>query len=398
MNNVFIVAAKRTPFGSFGGSLSKLSATELGAISTKAAIASASNLDPSLIGTTFFGNCIQSSPDAAYLARHVALKSGIPILSPAMTINRLCGSGFESVRLGVASIQLNEAEISVCGGTENMSAAPYSINGNDVRFGVKLGSGLNMYDSLWSGLTDTLAGIPMGVTAENLAEKYGITREECDEYALRSQKAWGEAQSQGIFKSEMAPIEIETKKGQKVIDTDEHPRPDTQKEKLSTLPTVFKKNGTVTAANASGICDGAGTIILASEEATKKYNLTPMARIASHAVVGCDPQIMGIGPAPAMRNALQKLNLELKDMDRIEINEAFAAQYLAVEKELELDRSKVNINGGAISLGHPLAASGSRILAHLANDFQKNDKMKYAIASACIGGGQGIAIILERVL
>lgn len=394
MSNIFIVAAKRTPFGAFGGSLKKLSSTDLGVIATKAALNSA-NIDPSLVDDVYFGNVIQSSPDAAYLARHVGLKCDIPIATPALTINRLCGSGFETVIQGAKSIKLGEAKIVVCGGSENMSAAPLQVDGNDARWGVALGSGLTMNDSLWNGLTDQHIGTPMGMTAENLADKYGISREECDEYAIRSQKTWAEAQKLGYFDLEMAKIEIETKKGTKVIDTDEHPRPDTTLEKLASLKPVFKKDGVVTAANASGICDGAGTIILASEEAVREHNLQPLARLASYHVSGCDPTIMGIGPVPAIRGALESAGMSLADVDRMEINEAFAAQFLACGKELELDMSKTNSNGGAIALGHPLAASGSRITAHLANEFQRTDG-KIHVGAACIGGGQGIALVLEK--
>ncbi|KAL3758299.1 hypothetical protein ACHAWU_004264 [Discostella pseudostelligera] len=413
MANVFIVAAKRTPFGAFGGSLKSFTATELGVIATKSAIASA-KLDPSTIDAVYFGNVIQSSADAAYLARHVGLKSGVPIPTPALTINRLCGSGFETVIQGAKSIKLGEAKIVVCGGSENMSMAPLQVDGNDVRWGVSLGSGLKMRDSLWDGLTDQHAGTPMGITAENLAEKYGISRQDCDELAIRSQQTWGEANKNGVFDLEMAPVEIETKKGVKIINTDEHPRPDTTLEKISTLRPVFKKkndttlekistlrpvfkkDGVVTAANASGICDGAGSIILASEDAVKEYGLTPLARLASYHVSGCEPSIMGIGPVPAIKGALANAGLSLADVDRVEINEAFAAQFLACAKELELDMSKTNLHGGAISLGHPLAASGSRITAHLANEFQRANG-KVHVGSACIGGGQGIAVVLERV-
>jgi len=395
MSNIFIVAAKRTPFGAFGGSLKKLSATELGTISTKSAITTA-NIDPSVIDAVYFGNVIQSSADAAYMARHIGLQSGIPIATPALTINRLCGSGFETVIQGAKSIKLGEAKIVVCGGSENMSMAPLQVDGNDARWGVSLGSGLKMRDSLWDGLTDSYVGTPMGITAENLAEKYNITREECDQHAIRSQQTWGEAHKNGVFDLEIAPVDIETKKGTKTVDTDEHPRPDTSLEKIASLRPVFKKDGVVTAANASGICDGAGTIILASEEAVNEHGLTPLARLASYHVSGCDPTIMGIGPVPAIKSALDLAGMTLADVDRVEINEAFAAQFLACAKELELDIAKTNLHGGAISIGHPLGASGSRITAHLANEFQRADG-KVHVGSACIGGGQGIAVVLERV-
>eukprot|EP00956_Cyclotella_meneghiniana_P003532 scaffold4357_cov22-Cyclotella_meneghiniana.AAC.1 len=389
MTNIFIVAAKRTPFGSFGGSLKSLTATELGTIATKSALASSNNLDPSLVDAVYFGNVIQSSSDAAYLARHVGLHCGVlPIASPALTINRLCGSGFETIIQGAKSIQLKEAQIVVCGGSENMSMAPLQVDGNDARWGVALGKGLSMRDSLWDGLTDKYARTPMGITAENLAN--------CDKLAIRSQQTWGEAKKNGVFDLEMANVENTTKKGTKVIDTDEHPRPETTLEKISTLKPVFKKDGVVTAANASGICDGAGSIILASEEAVREHNLTPLAMLASYNVHGCEPEVMGIGPVLAIKGALASAGLTLADVDRVEINEAFAAQFLACAKELELDMSKTNLHGGAISLGHPLGASGSRIAAHLVNEFQRTDA-KVHVGSACSGGGQGIALVLERV-
>lgn len=293
-------------------------------------------------------------------------------------------------------MQVGDANITVCAGTENMSAAPLQLDGNHSRWSVPLGNGLKMRDSLWDGLTDTHAGVPMGITAENLAERYGITRLECDEYAVRSQRAWGEAKKNGVFDLETAPVEIEGRKGVVVVDTDEHPRPDAVVEKLSALKPVFKKDGVVTAASASGICDGAGSIILATEDAVKEHSLTPLARLVSYQVSGCDPSIMGIGPVPAIKGALAKAGIGLSDIDHIEINEAFAAQFLACAKELDLDMEKTKINGGAISLGHPLGASGSRIVAHLANAFQRTDGNVH-VGAACIGGGQGIAVVLERV-
>jgi acetyl-CoA acyltransferase 2 len=395
MQNIFIVAAKRTPFGSFGGSLKNISATELATEATKAAL-NAGKIDPSLVDSVFVGNVIQSSPDAAYLARHVGLQSGIPQSATALTINRLCGSGFETVIQGATSILVGDSKVSVCAGTENMSASPLQLDGNDARWGVNLGSGLKLRDSLWDGLTDTYAQLPMGMTAENLAEKYGITREECDEFAVRSQRLWGEAKNNGVFDLEIAPVEVKTRKGTITVDTDEHPRPETDVGKIGKLKPVFKKDGVVTAASASGICDGAGSIILAGEDAVKEHGLTPIARLASYQVSGCDPTIMGIGPVPAIQASLEKAGITMSDVDRFEINEAFAAQFLACAKELNLDMDKTNIHGGAISLGHPLGASGSRIVAHLANEFQRTDN-KIHVGAACIGGGQGISVVLERV-
>lgn len=396
MQNIFIVGAKRTPFGAFGGSLKSLSATELATVATKSALSSG-NVNPEIIDSVVVGNVISSSPEAPYLARHVGLKSGVPIASTALTINRLCGSGFESIIQGSMLIKGGDANVVVCGGTENMSAAPLVLDGNDARWGVSLGSGLKMRDTLWDGLTDLYAGTPMGITAENLATKYGITRQECDEFASRSQRLYGEAFANGVFSHEIAPVEVASKKGNRIIDADEHPRPETSPEKLSKLKAVFKKDGVVTAGNASGICDGAGSIILASEKAVHEHNLTPMARLVSYQVTGCEPTIMGIGPVDAIKSALVKANITLDQVDRVEINEAFAAQFLACAKELNLDMSKTNIHGGAISVGHPLGASGSRIVAHLANEFNRRDDSNIHVGAACIGGGQGIAVILERV-
>jgi acetyl-CoA acyltransferase 2 len=394
MSGIFIVAAKRTPFGAFGGALKHMSATELGIVSTQAAL---EGISPDIVDHVFFGNVISSNNDAAYLARHIGLKSGIPIASPALTLNRLCGSGFETVTQGANLIKLGEANVVVCGGTESMSMAPLQANGLQARWGVQLGKGLHLEDALWSGLTDAHAGVPMGMTAENLAAQYGITREECDAYAIRSQETWVAANEAGLFDAEMAPIEIKTKKGTTIVDTDEHPRPSSTLESLAKLRPVFSKEGVVTAANASGICDGAGTIILASEQAVKEHNLTPLARVVSTAVTGCDPTIMGIGPVQAIKDALQKAGLDLaSQVDRVEINEAFAAQFLACAKELDLDMNKTNLHGGAISLGHPLGASGSRITAHLAHEFALNPSSNIHVGAACIGGGQGIAVVLER--
>lgn len=398
---VFLVAAKRTPFGAFGGSLKSLSATDLGTHATRAALDSI-QLDPELVDSVIFGNVLQSNSDAAYLARHIALKSGMQVSVPSLTINRLCGSGFESVILGAQSIMLGESNIVVCGGSENMSNAPFCAAGNDTRRGVKLGKGLQLRDSLWDGLTDAYANIPMGITAENLAKKYNITREECDSHAVHSQQSWADANDQNLFDSEIAPIEIAGKKRgtTEIFDTDEHPRPDATKDGLAKLPAVFDRaNGVVTAANASGINDGAGSIIIASEQAVQDHNLTPLCRLVSYGIVGCDPSIMGIGPVPAIQQALKRAGkLSLKDdVDRIEINEAFAAQFLACAKELDLDMSKTNIHGSAIAIGHPLAASGSRIVAHLAHEFSYNLTSKIHVGAACIGGGQGIAVVLERV-
>lgn len=389
---VFIVSARRTPFGTFGGALKDLSATDLGVVAAKAALESA-KVDTETIDHVVFGNVAQTSTDAIYLARHVGLRSGIPIPVPALTVNRLCGSGFQAVVTGAQQILLGDAEIVLCGGSENMSQAPYAVRGT--RWGTRLGKNLEMEDTLWASLTDSYCGCPMAITAENLAERYDITREQADEYGHRSQTTWAAAQKEGRFAAEMAPVTLESRKGEKVMDTDEHPRPDATLEKMGKLPTVFKKDGVVTAGNASGICDGAAALVIASEDAVKKHGLSPIARLVQWHVAGVEPEIMGFGPVPAIRGALERAGRSLDEMDLVEINEAFAPQYLACEKELGLDRDKTNVDGGAIALGHPLGASGARIAAHLAHELKRREG-KYAIGSACIGGGQGIAVVIER--
>ncbi len=392
---VFIVAAKRTPFGAFGGKLKSMSATDLATHATKVALQSA-GIAPSAVNSVCVGNVAQTSKDAAYISRHVLLKSGIPIEVPALTINRLCGSGFQSIVNGTQEIQLGEASIAVCAGAENMSQAPLVTYGDKARFGVGLGTGLNLEDSLWSALSDSYAKCAMGVTAENLAAKYKISRQACDELALRSQTLWSKANKAGHFDAEMAPIELKVKGKIEVLSADEHPR-ETTLEKLAKLKPVFKeKDGVVTAGNASGISDGAGSVILASETAVKKHHLKPLARLVSYGIAGVDPSIMGIGPVPAIQIALKRAKLKLSDMGLVEINEAFAAQYLSCVEALGLNPDICNTSGGAIALGHPLGASGSRIIAHLTHAMPRT-KTKYAVGAACIGGGQGIAIVLENL-
>uniref|UniRef100_A0A8C4L8Q1 Acetyl-CoA acyltransferase 2 n=1 Tax=Equus asinus TaxID=9793 RepID=A0A8C4L8Q1_EQUAS len=390
--SVFIVAAKRTPFGAYGGLLKDFTAIDLTEFAAKAAL-SAGKVSPEIVDSVIVGNVLQSSSDAIYVARHVGLRVGIPIATPALTVNRLCGSGFQSIVNGCQEICVKDAEVVLCGGTENMSQAPFCVR--NVRFGTRLGSDLKLEDTLWTSLTDTHVQLPMAITAENLAVKHKISREDCDKYALQSQQRWKAANDAGYFNNEMAPIEVKTKKGKQIMQVDEHARPQTTLEQLSKLPPVFKKEGTVTAGNASGVSDGAGAVIIASEDAVKKHNFTPLARIVGYFVSGCDPSLMGIGPVPAINGALKKTGLSLKDMDLVEVNEAFAPQYLAVEKSLNLDPSKANVNGGAIALGHPLGGSGSRITAHLVHELRRRGG-KYAVGSACIGGGQGIAVIIEN--
>lgn len=391
---IFIVAAKRTPFGAFGGKLVDKTCVDLQEIAAKAALASG-KIDPSIIDSVVIGNVISSaSNDAPYISRHVLLRCGIPIPVPALTVNRLCGSGFQSIVNGAHDILLGDSNVVLTGGTDSMSQAPFIIR--NTRFGTKLGANYNLEDSLWQSLTDQHIKTPMGVTAENLAAKYNITREEVDRFALQSQQRWAQANEKGYFKEEIAPISLKIKRQDVVMDADEHPKPKTTMETLGKLPTVFKKDGVVTAGSASGVCDGAGAVILASEAAVKLHNLTPLARLVGYGIAGCDPSIMGIGPAPAIRKMLKVSNISLESVDLIEVNEAFGAQALAVQKELKIDNDKFNVNGGAIALGHPLAASGSRITAHLVHELRRR-QAKLAIGSACIGGGQGIALLLERV-
>jgi len=386
------VGAKRTAFGAFGGKLKGMTATELAVHSTRAALA-AGHVDPQIVGSVIVGNVQQTSGDAAYMARHVALKSGMAESTPALGVNRLCGSGFQAVVSAAHEILLGESEVCVAAGTESMSQAPMAAYGHEVRFGTRLGVNLSLKDTLWAGLTDSHAGCPMGVTAENLASDYSISRAASDAYALSSQHKWQEAHQSGKFAPEIAPIELKGKKGIEIFDTDEHPR-ETSLEKMGKLPTTFKKDGVVSAASASGICDGAATLIVASEAAVEKYGLTPLCEIVSWASVGVDPTRMGIGPVPAIQAALDKAGMGLDQMGRVEINEAFAPQVLACAQALKLDMSKLNANGGAIALGHPLGASGARITTHLAHAIAHHE-VQTAIGAACIGGGQGIALVLK---
>lgn len=393
MKNIVIVAGKRTPFGAFGGSLKDISATDLAVIAGKATLEQA-NISANQIDHVVVGNVVQSASDAAYLARHVGLKLNIPVNVPAYIVNRLCGSGFQSWVNAAQMIQTDEASVVLAGGTEQMSQIPYIARG--VRFGgIRLGHS-ELEDYMTSALTDAYAGIPMAITAENLGEKYGITRQQVDAYSLQSQTRFKDALAANKFADEICSVKIESKKGTLEITKDEHPKPDVGMDKLQAMKSIFKKDGLVTAATASGIVDGAAMSLLTSEEKAKSLGLKPLARIVSYASVGCDPKIMGIGPAESSRSALRKANLSLDQMDLVEVNEAFAAQYLAVQKELELNPAKSNVNGGAIAVGHPLAASGTRIMNHLVYELQRRQG-RYALGSACIGGGQGISIIIERL-
>ena len=393
MEKIVYIAGKRTPFGAFGGSLKDISGTELGVVAAKATLAQA-GLSPEKIDHVIFGNVVQSGPDAAYLPRHIGLKSGVPVGVGALGVNRLCGSGFQSWVSAAQMIQTGEATAVLAGGVEQMSQTPYVAR--KVRFdGMRMGN-FELEDMMTSALTDAYTQTPMAITAENLAVKYNITREQSDAFSIRSQQRYKAAFDKGYFAQEIAPVTVESRKGSIVIDKDEHPKPDSTLEKLATLKPIFKKDGVVTAASASGIVDGAACSLLMSESKAKELGLQPTARIVAYASVGCDPSIMGIGPAGAARLALQRAGLNLNQMDLVEVNEAFAAQYLAVEKELGLNPEKTNVNGGAIAVGHPLGASGTRIMNHLVYELHRQQK-KYALGSACIGGGQGIAIIIERV-
>ena len=390
--NVFILGGARTPMTTHVGALKDFSAIDLGAIASKAAL-ERSGTEPGWIDHVVFGNVQQSSVDAHYGARHVGLKAGLPIEVPALTVNRLCGSGIQAVISGAQHIQLEEAGFVLAGGMENMSQVPHVIRG--ARSGFKLGQG-KLEDWLWEGLNDPYAGCSMAITAENCATKYGITREQADAYALRSQQLAHKAWTSGAMTEEVTGVEIKSKKGVTLIEQDDHMRPDTTIEILAKLPTVFKKDGVVTAGNASGIVDGAAALVIAGEDAAKAKGAKPLGVIRSWATVGVEPTMMGMGPAPAIRKALERAKLSLNDLDLIEINEAFAAQYLACEKELGLNRDKVNVNGGAIAIGHPLGASGARLVLTLLMELRRRGK-KYGVASACIGGGQGIAVIVEAL-
>jgi acetyl-CoA acetyltransferase family protein len=390
--DVLILGGARTPMTDYVGALKDLSAIELGAIAARGAF-DRTGVRPEWVDHVVVGNVLQTSADAIYGARHVALKSGVPIDVPALTVNRLCGSGIQAAVSGAQLIQLGEASIVLTGGVESMSQAPHVIRG--LRSGLRLGQG-KLEDSLWEALIDTHCGCAMAATAENCACKYGISRSEQDSYALRSQQLADRAWRDGRLAEEVVPVEIKTRKGVQTIARDDHMRPDTTIEILAGLPPAFKKDGCVTAGNASGIVDGGAALILASREAADAHGLRPIARLVDWASVGVDPTLMGMGPAPATRRVLERTGLTLDDLDLIEVNEAFAAQYLAVEKELGLDRDRVNVNGGAIALGHPLGMSGTRLLLTLLLELKRRGK-KRGLATACIGGGQGIAAVIETL-
>jgi acetyl-CoA acyltransferase 2 len=390
--DVVIVAGARTPMARYTGSFSDVSAIDLAAVASKEAIKRA-GVDAADFDHAIFGNVMQTSADALYGARHVGLKAGLKVETPAVTVNRLCGSGIESITQAAQRILLGEAAMVLAGGMENMTQAPFVIRG--ARNGLRLGGGA-LEDTLMAGLTDSFCGLPMAMTAEKLAEQQGITRKDADSYALRSQQAADAAYKACRIREELVSVEV--KQGKKVITVseDDHRRPETTMEILEKLPPSFKKDGIVTAGNASGIVDGAAAVVVTREKIAKDRGLKPIGRIVSWATAGVDPSIMGIGPVPSSQRALKLAGLTLEQMDRVEVNEAFAAQYLAVEKVLGLNRDKTNVNGGAIALGHPLAASGTRLVITLLNELRRNG-LRYGLATACIGGGQGIAMIVESV-
>src|SRR5436190_19688367 len=391
-NDIYILGGARTPMAEYTGRLKDFSALDLGAIAARAAM-ERTKVAADDVDHVVFGNVLQTSSDAVYGARHVGLKSGVPIEVPALTVNRLCGSGIQAAISGGQMILLEEAGVVLAGGMESMSQAPHVIRG--LRSGLRLGQG-QLEDTLWSGLLDTQCGCTMAATAENCAAKYGISREDQDLYALRSQQLAAAAWKAGRFAEEVVPIEIQSRKGSEIFAQDDHLRPETTIEALAKLPPAFTKNGCVTAGNASGIVDGGAAILLASEKGVTDYGLQPIGRLTHWATVGVEPTLMGMGPAPATRMVLTKAGLTLRDIDLIEINEAFAAQYLAVELELGLDREKVNVHGGAIALGHPLGMTGTRLLLTLGLELRRR-ALRRGLAAACIGGGQGIAVIVETV-
>src|ERR1700690_1213953 len=392
ITDAVIVHGARTPMSRYTGAFNETSAIELGAAASREAIRR-SGADPAAFDHVVFGNVMQTSPDALYGPRPVGLKSGLPIETPAVTVNRLCGSGIEAISQAAQRILLGEATLVLAGGMENMSQSPHVIRG--ARTGFRLGEG-KLEDSLMSGLHDTYCGFSMSETAENLAADQGINRRASDEYALRSQQAAEAAFRAGRFKEEIVPVEV--KKGKKTITVtdDDHRRPETTMETLASLPPAFRKDGIVTAGNASGIVDGAAAVVVTHTKIAKERNWKPLGRIVSWATAGVEPRIMGIGPVPAIQKALALAGLKLDQIDLIEVNEAFAAQYLAVEKVLGLNRDKTNVNGGAIALGHPLAASGTRLVLTLLYELRRRGG-RYGVASACIGGGQGIAVIVESL-
>jgi acetyl-CoA acyltransferase 2 len=393
--SVVFLSAVRTPFGTFGGKLKGFSPVDLAVHASKAAIERA-GIAATDVDQTIFGNVLYTTNDSIYFARHVALKSGCRQETSALTLNRLCGSGFQAVVSGAQEIILGDAQICLVGGAESMSQAPHVTRG--IRWGTPLGKAPVMEDVLWEGLTDSYVGLGMAETAENLAERYKLDRGCVDEFALRSQQLSKAAWEEGVFDDEVVSIPIPNAKTGKIEEfaVDEHMRPDTTAEKLAALKPAFRKGGVVTAGNASGIGDGAAAMVIASEPFARARGLKPLGRLVSWGFAGVDPAVMGIGPVPASKIALMRAGLSMDDMDLIEVNEAFAAQTCAVERELSLPRERLNVHGGAIALSHPLAASGARITAHLLHALRARGK-RYGLGTACIGGGQGIAVVVESI-
>jgi acetyl-CoA acetyltransferase family protein len=389
---VLIVGGARTPMTEYTGAFRDVSALELGAVAARGAF-ERTGVRPEWVDEVVFGNVLQTSADAHYGARHIALKAGVPIDVPALTVNRLCGSGIQAAITGAQAIRLGDAQVVLTGGTENMSQAPHVIRG--VRTGLKLGQG-KLEDALYECLFDPMCGLSMAQTAEKCATAYGVTREEQDAYALRSQQAAARAWRSGTFLEEVVPVDVAGSKRPTRVTRDDHFRDNASLDDLAALAAAFSRDGTITAGNASGIVDGGAALILAAADAVTARGLTPIARLRGWAAVGVETSMMGIGPAPAIRKLLARAGLNLDDIDLFEINEAFAAQYLAVERELGLDRTRVNVNGGAIALGHPLGMSGTRLLLTLTLELRRRGARR-GIAAACIGGGQGIAALVEAV-
>jgi len=397
--DIVLLDGARTAWAEYSGTpgyglLKDVSCVDLAAHAAKAAIAR-SGARPEWFDHCIFGNAMQTSSDSIYGARHVGLKAGLRIESPALTVNRLCGSGIESVALAARFLKCGDATWVLAGGMESMSQAPHVIRGLRGE-GVRFGAALNIEDSLFVNLKDTFCGLYMAETAQNCAKKYGIARPAQDEFALRSHMEGVRAIRAGLFQEEIVPLPVQRRKETVQVEADDHIKPDTSLDKLSKLPPAFGKDGTVTAGNASGIVDGAAAIVVTTAKQAKEKGCAPLARVASYAAIGVPPDMMGMGPAPAIREACSKAGLKLGDIDLFEINEAFSGQYLAVEKELELDRARVNVNGGSIALGHPLGATGTRLILTVLYELRRR-KRKWGVASACIGGGQGIAMIVERL-
>jgi acetyl-CoA acetyltransferase family protein len=391
--DVVFLSGVRTPFGTFGGTLKDFSAIDLAVVASKGAVERA-GLQPGDIDHAVFGNALQTSADAIYFARHIALKTGLPIETPALTINRICGSGFEAITQGAQQILLGESNIVLAGGGESMSQAPHVVRG--ARWGLRLGAAAPLEDLLWESLKDPQCGFTMAETAENLADKYQLTRQEVDVFAERSQRLAKKGWDEGFYADEIVPVMVKDPKTRQMVPfaTDEHMKPNTTLEGLAKLQPYFRKDGFVTAGNASGIVDGAAAVVVASEAAARAKGLKPLGRLVAWAVVGVEPKYMGIGPAPAIRKVLAKAGMTMDQIDLFDVNEAFAPQAVAVEKDLGVPREKFNVHGGAIAIGHPLAASGTRITLHLLHALRRSG-LRWGVGSACIGGGQGIAVLLE---